>query len=80
MGIKGTLSRVATIGGSVVGAGNIRAKQVAIGSASGSTDISAKSIQELSDVNASETDDGILSYNATTDKWETTTVLDGGTF
>ena len=80
MAIKGTLSRVATIGGSVVGAGNIRAKQVAIGSASGSTDISAKSIQELSDVNASETDDGILSYNATTDKWETTTVLDGGTF
>ena len=80
MAIKGTLSRIATIGGSVVGAGNIRAKQVAIGSASGSTDISAKSIQELSDVNASETDDGILSYNATTDKWETTTVLDGGTF
>lgn len=80
MAIKGTLSRVATIGGSVVGSGNIRAKQVAIGSASSSTDISAKSIQELSDVNASETDDGILSYNATTDKWETTTVLDGGTF
>ena len=80
MGIKGTLSRVATIGGSVVGAGNIRAKQVAIGSASGSTDISAKSIQELSDVNAAETDQGVLQYNATTDKWETTNVLDGGTF
>jgi hypothetical protein len=80
MGIKGTLSRVATIGGSVVGAGNIRAKQVAIGSASASTDISSKSLQELADVNATETDDGILSYNATTDKWETTTTLDGGTF
>ena len=80
MGIKGTLSRVATIGGSVVGAGNIRAKQVAIGSASASTDISSKSLQELADVNATETDDGILSYNASTDKWETTTTLDGGTF
>lgn len=79
MAIKGTLSRVATIGGSVVGAGNIRAKQVAIGS-SGSTDISTKSIQELSDVNASETDKGVLQYNASTDKWETTNVLDGGTF
>lgn len=80
MAIKGTLSRVATIGGSVVGSGNIRAKQVAIGSASSSTDISAKSIQELSDVNASETDKGVLQYNASTDKWETTNVLDGGTF
>lgn len=80
MAIKGTLSRVATIGGSVVGAGNIRAKQVAIGSASASTDISTKSIQELSDVNASETDKGVLQYNASTDKWETTNILDGGTF
>jgi len=80
MGIKGTLSRVATIGGSVVGTGNIRAKQVAIGNASGATDLSAKSIQELSDVNAAETDQGVLQYNATTDKWETTNVLDGGTF
>ena len=80
MGIKGTLSRVATIGGSGVGTGNIRAKQVAIGSASASTDISTKSIQELSDVNASETDKGVLQYNASTDKWETTNILDGGTF
>ena len=48
MGIKGTLSRVATIGGSVVGAGNIRAKQVAIGSASASTDISSKSLLLIS--------------------------------
>tara|TARA_B100000287_G_scaffold174386_1_gene164494 strand:+ start:1612 stop:1854 length:243 start_codon:yes stop_codon:yes gene_type:complete len=80
MAIKGTLSRVATIGGNVVGTGQVRAKQVAIGNASTSVNISAKSIQELADVNASETDDGILSYNATTDKWETTTVLDGGTF
>ena len=79
MAIKGTLSRVATIGGTVVGAGNIRAKQVAIGT-SGSTDISAKSINELSDVNATETDNGVLQYNASTDKWETTNTLDGGTF
>jgi len=79
MAIKGTLSRVATIGGRVQGQGNIRAKQVAIGSGGG-TDLTSKSINELSDVNASETDDGLLSYDATTDKWTTTTTLDGGTF
>ena len=38
MTIKGTLSRVATIGGRVQGQGNIRAKQVAIGSGGGGTD------------------------------------------
>jgi len=80
MTIKGTLSRVATIGGRVQGQGNIRAKQVAIGSGGGGTDLTSKSINELSDVNASETDDGLLSYDATTDKWTTTTTLDGGTF
>ena len=80
MSIKGTLSRVATIGGNVVSAGNVRAKQVAIGNANTSVNLSAKSINELQDVNASETDDGLLTYNATTDKWETTTNLDGGTF
>ncbi len=80
MAIKGTLSRVATIGGNVVGAGNVRAKQVAIGNASTNVNLTAKSINGLQDVNASETDDGLLTYNATTDKWETTTNLDGGTF
>ena len=79
MAIKGTLSRVATIGGSIVGAGNIRAKQVAIGTGSGA-DLSSKSLNELADVNATETDDGLLSYDASTDKWTTTTNLDGGTF
>jgi len=79
MTIKGTLSRVATIGGRVQGQGNIRAKQVAIGTGSGA-DLTAKSINELSDVDASETDDGLLSYDASTDKWTTTTNLDGGTF
>lgn len=79
MAIKGTLSRVATIGGKVAGTTNVRAKQVAIGTGAGA-DLSAKSINELADVNASETDDGLLSYDATSDKWTTTTVLDGGTF
>lgn len=79
MAIKGTLSRVATIGGSIVGAGNIRAKQVAIGTGAGA-DLSSKSLQELADVNAAETDDGLLSYDASTEKWTTTTNLDGGTF
>jgi len=80
MAIKGTVSRVATIGGRVGGQGNIRAKQVAIGNSSSSVNLSAKSINELADVQASETDDGLLSYDAETDKWTTTTVLDGGTF
>lgn len=81
MAIRGTLSRIATVGGRVAGAGNIKATQVAMGGTSAaSTDITAKSINELADVNASETDDGLLSYDATSDKWTTTTVLDGGTF
>mgnify|MGYP006190267965 CR=1 FL=1 len=78
MGIKGTLSRVASVGGRVAGTGNLRAKQVAIGLAA--TDISAKSISELADVNATETDDGMLVYDAATDKWITSTNIDGGTF
>jgi hypothetical protein len=78
--IKGTLSRVATIGGRIQGTGNLRAKQVAIGNSSADVNLAAKSINELADVDATETDDGLLSYDATTDKWTTTTVLDGGTF
>ena len=58
----------------------IRAKQVAIGNSNTNVNISTKSINELADVNASETDDGLLSYDASSDKWTTTTVLDGGTF
>jgi len=59
---------------------NIRAKQVAIGNSSTNVNLSAKSINELADVDVTETDDGLLSYDAETDKWKTTTVLDGGTF
>lgn len=78
--IKGTISRVAGISGRVGGTGNIRAKQISVGSGGGSADLSAKSINELADVNATETDDGLLSYDAATDKWTTTTAIDGGTF
>ena len=78
MAIKGVVSRVATIGGVLSNTTNLRAKQVTVGS--GGADLGTKSIQELSDVNATETDEGPLTYNASTDKWETTTVLDGGTF
>jgi len=80
MAIKGTVSRVATIGGRVGGQGNIRAKQVAIGNSSSSVNLSAKSINELADVDATETDDGLLSYDQASDKWTTTTTIDGGTF
>tara|TARA_Y100000992_G_scaffold278870_1_gene224734 strand:+ start:99 stop:338 length:240 start_codon:yes stop_codon:yes gene_type:complete len=79
MGIKATLSRTATIGGKVAGTQNIRVKQVAIGNTS-SVNISAKSINELADVDATETDDGLLSYDQASDKWTTTTNIDGGTF
>ena len=79
MAIKGVVSRVATIGGVLSNTTNLRAKQVTVGAQGGATDLSAKSIQELSDVNATETDKGVLQYNASTDKWETTNVLDGGT-
>ena len=80
MAIKGVVSRVATIGGVLSNTTNLRAKQVTVGAQGGATDLAAKSIQELSDVNATETDKGVLQYNASTDKWETTNVLDGGTF
>ena len=58
----------------------IRAKQVAVGNSSTNVNLSAKSINELADVEVVETDDGLLSYDAATDKWVTKTVLDGGTF
>jgi len=79
--IKGTLNRTTgSVGARIAGATNIRAKQVAVGNASTNVNLATKSIQELADVNATETDDGLLSYNASTDKWETTTSIDGGTF
>jgi len=59
----------------------IRAKQVAIGNSSTlQADITSKSINELLDVNATETDNGLLSYDLSTDKWITRTNIDGGTF
>lgn len=76
-GLKGTLSRVATIGGRVGTNNNVRAKQVVIGAAA---DLTVRSINELSDVNSTATDDGLLSYDAASEKWTTTTTLDGGTF
>ena len=70
---------MATVKARILNNSNIRAKQVAIGNTD-TVNLSTKSIQELSDVNATETDKGDLQYNAATDKWETTNVLDGGTF
>jgi len=80
MANKGVVGRVAGISGKVQGQGNFRVKQVAIGNSSTNVNLSAKSIQELSDVDASETDNGLLAYNASSDMWVTTTVIDGGTF
>tara|TARA_Y100001951_G_C11149085_1_gene188081 strand:+ start:69 stop:311 length:243 start_codon:yes stop_codon:yes gene_type:complete len=80
MAIKGVVGRVAGISAKVQGQGNVRVKQVAVGNSSTSVNLSAKSINELQDVNAAESDDGFLQYNASNDKWETTTTIDGGTF
>ncbi|SVE18073.1 uncharacterized protein METZ01_LOCUS470927 [marine metagenome] len=80
MAIKGVINRVGTIGAKVAGTQNLRAKQVAIGDSSTITNITNKSINELLDVDAAETDDAILSYDASSDKWTSTTVIDGGTF
>ena len=57
---------------------NVRAKQVSIGASS--VNLGTKSIQELQDVQAAETDKGLLQYDQASDKWQTTTVIDGGTF
>ena len=79
--IKGTLNRgTGSVGARIAGSTNIRAKQVAIGNSSSNVNLSAKSIQELADVDATQTDDGLLQYDAGSDKWTTTTSIDGGTF
>tara|TARA_X000000950_G_scaffold127347_1_gene159260 strand:- start:1953 stop:2195 length:243 start_codon:yes stop_codon:yes gene_type:complete len=80
MAIKGVVGRVAGISARVQGQGNVRVKQVAIGDASTAVNLSAKSIQELQDVDATETDKGLLQYDQASDQWKTTTVIDGGTF
>jgi len=72
---------MANIKARVLQGNSIRAKQVAIGnSTTVQADISQKSINELSDVEITETDNGFLQYNATEDKWKTATNIDGGTF
>ena len=70
---------MATIRARVLQGNQITAKQVAIGT-SAATDITNKLINELSDVNAVKTDNGLLSYDQASDKWVTKTTLDGGTF
>jgi len=72
---------MATIKARVLQGNQIRAKQVAIGNSSTlQADLTNKSINELLDVNAAETDNGLLAYDQSTDKWVTKTTIDGGTF
>ena len=72
---------MANIKARVLQGNSIRAKQVAIGnSTTVQADISQKSINELSDVEITETDNGFLQYSASEDKWKTATNIDGGTF
>jgi len=77
-GLKGTLSRVATIGGRVGTNSNVRAKQVVIGAAT--ANLSSNNLSELADVTVGETDEGLLQYDSATDKWSASNNLDGGTF
>tara|TARA_S200000501_G_scaffold123234_1_gene116265 strand:+ start:291 stop:500 length:210 start_codon:yes stop_codon:yes gene_type:complete len=69
---------MATVKARIVANPNVRAKQVSIGASS--VNLATKSIQELSDVEATETNKGLLQYDQASDKWKTTTVIDGGTF
>ena len=56
---------MANIKARVLQGNSIRAKQVAIGnSTTVQADLSQKSINDLLDVNATESDNGLLSYNA----------------
>jgi hypothetical protein len=73
-----TINTGSTFKARVTSSGGTKVKQVAIGSSSSA--VSTADLNDLADVNATETDDGLLSYDAATDKWVTTTVLDGGTF
>ena len=66
------------IKGKLRGTGNIKVQTLKVGVTD--VNLSAKSIQELQGVEASETDKGYLQYDQTEDKWKTTTVIDGGTF
>ena len=66
------------IKGKLRGTGNIKVQTLKVGVTN--VNITTKSIQELADVEASETDKGLLQYDQATDKWKTTTVIDGGTF
>lgn len=66
------------IKGKLRGTGNIKVQTLKVGVTD--VNITTKSIQELQDVEASETDKGYLQYDQSTDKWKTTTVIDGGTF
>lgn len=66
------------IKGKLKGTGNIKVQTLKVGVTD--VNITTKSINELQDVEASETDKGLLQYDQSTDKWKTTTVIDGGTF
>ena len=67
-----------TIKGKLRGTSNIKVQTLKLGSTD--VNISTKSIQELQDVEATETDQGLLQYDASADKWKTTSTIDGGTF
>lgn len=66
------------IKGKLRGSQNIKVQTLKVGATD--VNLSAKSIQELQDVEATETDKGYLQYDQASDKWKTTSTIDGGTF
>ena len=69
---------MSTIKGRLRGTGNIKVQTLKVGATD--VNLSTKSIQELQDVDATETDKGDLQYDQASDKWKTTSTIDGGTF
>lgn len=69
---------MSTIKGRLRGTGNIKVQTLKVGATD--VNLSTKSINELQDVEATETDQGYLQYDQSSDKWKTTSTIDGGTF
>ena len=66
------------IKGKLRGTQNIKVQTLKVGATD--VNLSTKSVNELQDVEATETDQGYLQYDLAADKWKTTSTIDGGTF
>ena len=64
-----------TVKGKLVQSQNIKVRQVSLGQIAGAT-----TLDGLDDTNLVETEDGILIYDISTDKYVLRTNIDGGTY